>query len=120
MAKHDTWMPFYPADYLRDTMDLTTEEHGAYLLLILAAWQEGGALDNDQEALRRITRLSKAQWDRARPRLQRFFEVAGGKWLQKRVRREWEKARANTERKSRAGTVGAKAKWRHVQGEDGK
>jgi uncharacterized protein YdaU (DUF1376 family) len=109
--KHDTWMPFYVADYLADTMHLTTEQHGAYLLLIMAAWKADGKLPNDADALRQITRMTAKQWDRAEPILERFFIVTEGFWIHSRVRQELERAKSNVAKKAGAGVVGAANRW---------
>jgi uncharacterized protein YdaU (DUF1376 family) len=48
------YMQFHIAEYLADTSHLTTEEHGAYLLLIFNYWQRGNyrSLDSRSVACR--------------------------------------------------------------------
>jgi uncharacterized protein YdaU (DUF1376 family) len=111
-ARPDTWMPLYWGDYLRDTGRLTTEGHGAYLLLISDYWTSGRPLPDDDAQLAAIARLRPARWRRLRPVLAHFFEVAGGLWRHKRVERELERARLLVAERSAAGRAGAQARWR--------
>lgn len=80
-------MPLYIGDYLADTMRLTTEQHGAYLLLLMQYWRCGCLPDDDGE-LSAITKLPIDSWVKMRPKLARFFSVEGGFWTQKRVEKE--------------------------------
>ena len=68
------WMPFYPADYLADTGHLTTQEHGAYFLLILHYWCNSG-LPADERKLARIARMTAPEWDTARDTIADFFDA---------------------------------------------
>lgn len=75
------WMPFYVADYIRDTRRLTPAEHGAYLHLILEYWTSGELPDDDRQ-LARIAGMTTAEWRRARPNVQVFFHDG---WKHKRI-----------------------------------
>jgi uncharacterized protein YdaU (DUF1376 family) len=78
------WMPLYVADYLRDTRRLTAAEHGAYLLLIMEYWTAGELPDDDRQ-LSRIACMTPAEWRRARPNVQGFFQDG---WTHKRINAE--------------------------------
>lgn len=101
MSKPDTWMPLYIGDYIADTMHLTTEEHGAYLLLLMTAWNRGGKLPNNDAQLALICRAERKAWSRLRGVVLAFFEVDGEFLVQPRLAKEYENAvRLNAKQKA--------------------
>ena len=104
------WMPFYPADYLADTRRLTTEQHGAYLLLLMDSWSSG-ALPDDDAVLARVAGLDAESWARARQALAGYFAIADGKWVHARIEREREHAQAYAQASSSRGKKAATARW---------
>lgn len=87
------WMPLYVADYLSSTTRLTTEQHGAYLLLIMDYWKNG-RLPNDDHVLSQITRMSIERWGVLRGVLEGFFEVTDKEWIHTRIEKELEQTRS--------------------------
>ena len=67
----------YTGDFLSspDVALMTAHEVGAYCLLLFTAWQSDrqGYLDNDEDRLRRIARLSPKQWKESRNLLLKKF-----------------------------------------------
>lgn len=98
MADIDTWMPWHIAEYLADTMHLSTLEHGAYLLLLAHGWRNDGMIADSDRNLAGVTRLPLDQWKAIRPTIERFFvtvnhPVYGLCWNQKRQVEEIKKAK---------------------------
>lgn len=109
-TKPDVWFPLVVGDYLKDTSRLTTEQHGAYLLLLMDYWVKGPPADDDGE-LAAITGLDARRWRANRPKLVRYFRVEEGVWRHKRVDEElarWsEKKRQYVERAAAGGRAKA-------------
>lgn len=110
------WMPIYLGDYLGKTARLTTEQHGAYLLLIFDYWRNGPP-PADDAVLAQITRLSRPAWKKIRPIILAFFEERDGKLFHDRVEEELHKAGENQERRTQKAKKGAAARW-SKQGDD--
>ena len=71
---------FYAGDFLSspDVQAMDTREIGAYCLLLFNAWQGDlpGHLPNNEDRLRRMTRLTVAEWEVSRELLLSKFPVA--------------------------------------------
>ena len=106
----DVFMPLYIGDYLAGTSRLTTELHGAYLLLIMDYWMNGPPPDDDQ-ILASITKLSFDAWSIARAKLEHFFIVAQGCWMHKRIDEELANASHRKQKSVERAEKAAAARW---------
>lgn len=105
-------MPVFTDALLADTLDLTTEEFGAYCLILFMTWEKGNRpFPDDDRILSRITRVPLRQWRQStRSRLIQFFDITSGFWVQKRLAKEWLYTLRNRAQKSSAGKASAEAK----------
>jgi uncharacterized protein YdaU (DUF1376 family) len=117
MAKPDIWMPLYIGDYLADTMHLTTEQHGAYLLLIMGYWRNGGPVSSSDSRLAAMCRLSGDAWSNAKAVLEDFFDTESlpGHWVHGRVDAEMQSAGKNKEKRVVRAKIAAAARWGNAQ-----
>jgi len=103
----------YPQDYLSDTCHLTTEEHGAYLLLILNYWQTESPLKDDNRRLAGICRMQTDRWVEIRETIAEFFEVESDLWRHKRIDAELFLVDQRSEQARKAGKIGGQTKARN-------
>jgi uncharacterized protein YdaU (DUF1376 family) len=109
-TRADIWMPLYIGDYLGDTRRLT-EQHGAYLLLIMDYWRQG-PLPNSAEVLAQIAGLTIDAWSNTQAMLLEFFQMGDdGRLHHKRIDRELAKAVENKKTMTRRATKAAQARW---------
>ena len=112
------FMQLYVSDFIGDTLALSTEQVGAYLLALMAMWNAGGELPDDDRKLARITRLSPKKWLAARPDIEPFFTVSDGVWVNERLTKELQKARSKSESRASAGAKGGYAKALKTNNQD--
>ena len=114
-------MPFFVGDYLQDTGGLTSEQHGAYLLILFDLWSHEGALPMDEAYLARITRMTKGRFEKhVWPVLAGYFTIRtdrlGSTLEHGRLSREFEEYARKTLALSNAGKRGFQEKQRKNNG----
>lgn len=104
-------MPFWTDAYLGDTGHLTTQEHGAYLLLLIAMWRAPeNKLPNDDKRLARYAKMDGRQWRHIRETIMEFMTVEDGFVMQGRLLDEAQFVREHSRKQS----INAKARWLKV------
>lgn len=97
-------LPLWTDAYIADTTDLSAEEHGVYLLLLMAAWRSPDcSLPDDDERLCRMARVGIKKWRKLRVVMERFWTVGDHGWTQKRLLEERARVEMSRSQKSRAG-----------------
>jgi len=104
-------MPMNTDKYLADTTHLNTEEHGAYILLLMVAWRTAGAaLPDDDELLARYARMNARGWAKIKVRVMAFWDLSDGLWTQKTQQNVRGIVEKNIEAKRKNGKRGGRPK----------
>ncbi len=110
-------IPLFPDSYHKDTTHLTTEEHGAYLLLMMAAWgSDDCSIPDNHARLAALVKLPLQRWRRIADTVLEFWTLENGRWHQKRLRKEWYYVQAKSAKRKAA----ADSRWgmqMHMQNE---
>lgn len=104
------FMQLYVSDFVGDTLMLSAEHVGAYMLLLIALWNAKGSLPNDEKKLARVARVSLKRWRAIAPDLMPFFEFGEGTITHGRLQKELQKSERQSLSRSAAGVMGAAAR----------
>jgi uncharacterized protein YdaU (DUF1376 family) len=115
LANEFDYFPLFYRQLLIDTADMTTLEFGAYMRLLLHAWdqQPAGTLPSDGTTLARIARVAEdTEWSKvSRAVLSRFKPGGKGRIRQKKMCEVYADLQNRAKSKRDSGINGAKARW---------
>lgn len=113
------YQKFFWGSYHKHTAHLGhAREHGAYLLLIGALWNNQGRLPADDATLAGYAKLTIKEWEAVRPKLINgtLLKIVRGKLTQPRVTEDLEKYRDTSGKRKEAGKTGGNASARNRKG----
>lgn len=94
-------------------MHLTTTQHGAYILLIMAYWERKKALPADHKQLASISKLTQEEWEANSHIIADFFDTDSDStlWIHPKIEELIKRSEEIRRQASEKGKKGAKAKW---------
>jgi uncharacterized protein YdaU (DUF1376 family) len=104
------FMQLYVSDFIGDTLHLSTEQIGAYMLLLMAMWNADGSLPNDDAKLARVVRMSVKKWRSISDDLLSFFVISDETIRHNRLTKELQKSTSKSQSRAAAGAKGGEAK----------
>lgn len=111
---------FYPRDFASngEVEAMTTEEVGAYILLLCKAWFQNppASIPNNDAVLARWARLTPEAWEKCKAGVLAAFTLGtDDRWHQTRLRKEFEKLQSSKKRRVAAAKIAAKQRWEDSQ-----
>lgn len=102
------YIQLYIADYQADTAHLTLEQKGAYMELIMNYWQTEKPLNNLDDRLASVLKISKRRFQTMKKLLSEFFIIEGDIWTHQRIEYDLEKVLNKSRKASFAASEGAR------------
>lgn len=95
-------LPLKTDALIADTSNMSAEEFGAYVRLLMAMWRHGAKLPDDPDELARIAGVTPLRWRKIAEKVLRPCQKSGGILSQKRLTSTWFSVQEMREKKSMA------------------
>lgn len=90
---------------------LPIDARGLYREMLTQAWRRGGSLPNNHEAIRRAVGVTKREWNRCWPLIERFWREEGSSLVNDTQLEVYADAKARQETHHARAKKGAEARW---------
>lgn len=104
-------MPLWIGDIRRETNGQPLEFQAMYINLLMAAWERGGQIPDDEKQLMRISGANSEQWFEHRQSIANLFVPRNGVWSHNLIREELVKAENISARRRAASQKGNDIRW---------
>ena len=95
---------FFPSDHIADTLHLSLEAQGCYILILFHTWNKNCQPFNDKE-LRSLLRITPRKWRKIKDEIAPLFDLSEGTFKQKRLEKAWREALQRSEKAREAAKI---------------
>ena len=82
---------FFPSDHIADTLHLSLEAQGCYILILFHTWNRNCQPFDDKE-LQSLLRVTPRKWRKIKEEITPLFDLSEGTFKQKRLEKTWREA----------------------------
>jgi len=110
MQTNYPYFKLYASTFIVETIDMTSEERGAYMLLLCHAWlaNSRGVLTTKDDELARLAQMSLENWKKIKVRVLSKFKTSNAKIMSIMLIDHWK----DCQEKSTKSTKAINSRWR--------
>ena len=95
---------FFPSDHIADTLHLSLEAQGCYILILFHTWNRNCQPFNEKE-LQSLLRITPRKWRKIKDEIAPLFDLSEGTFKQKRLEKAWREALQRSEKAREAAKI---------------
>lgn len=110
MSRKVPCLHFFPSDHIADTLHLSLEAQGCYVLILFHTWNRNCEAFKEKE-LTKLLHVTPKKWQKIKNEIAPLFDLSDGLFRQIRLEKTWHEALRRSEKAREA------AKIRHQKSE---
>ena len=104
MSRKVPCLHFFPSDHIADTLHLSLEAQGCYVLILFHTWNRNCEAFKENELVK-LLHITPKKWQKIKTEIAPLFELEEGLFKQKRLEKTWKEALRRSEKAREAAEI---------------